>query len=106
MGVRYVSLDRVFLIAADEDDDAFELDYKLKPLSRLAKRVNVYFNNNDRAMAVSDKSQGNPDRLGDDGSRMPRGIPGKVSLMDVHPGRVRTGAALLLSGHPGSGWRH
>ena len=74
--------DQVFLMAADEDDDAFEHDYKLKPLPRLAKRVNVYFNNNDRAMAVSDKTKGNPDRLGDDGPRVPRGIPGKVTLID------------------------
>ena len=77
--------DQVFLMAADEDDDAFEHDYKLKPLTRLAKRVNVYFNNEDRAMAVSDKTKGNPDRLGDDGPRLPRGIPGKVSLIDVTP---------------------
>ena len=41
-------LDQVFMMAADEDDDVFELDYKLKPLPRLAKRVNVYFNNNER----------------------------------------------------------
>ena len=77
--------DQVFLMAADEDDDAFEHGYKLKSLPRLAKRVNVYFNNNDRAMAVSDKTKGNPDRLGDDGPRLPRGIPGKVSLVDVTP---------------------
>ena len=77
--------DQVFLMAADEDDDAFEKDYKLKPLPRLAKRVNVYFNNNDAAMAVSDKTKGNPDRLGDDGPRVPRAIPGKVSLIDVTP---------------------
>ena len=77
--------DQVFLMAADEDDDAFEHDYKLKPLPRLAKRINVYFNNNDRAMAVSDKTKGNPDRLGDDGPRVPRGIPGKVTLIDCTP---------------------
>jgi esterase/lipase superfamily enzyme len=77
--------DQVFLMAADEDDDAFEHGYKLKSLPRLAKRVNVYFNNNDRAMAVSDKTKGNPDRLGDDGPRVPRSIPGKVSLVDVTP---------------------
>ena len=77
--------DQVFLMAADEDDDAFEHDYKLKPLPRLAKRINVYFNNNDRAMAVSDKTKGNPDRLGDDGPRVPRGIPGKVALIDCTP---------------------
>ena len=69
--------DQVFLTAADED--AFEHDHKLKPLPRLAKRVNVYFNNNDRAMAVSDVT----DRLGDDGPRVPRGIPGKVTHIDA-----------------------
>ena len=73
--------DQVFLTAADED--AFEHDHKLKPLPRLAKRVNVYFNNNDRAMAISDVTKGNPDRLGDDGPRVPRGIPGKVILIDA-----------------------
>ena len=77
--------DQVFLMAADEDDDAFEHDYKLKQLPRIAKRVNVYYNNNDRAMAVSDKTKGNPDRLGDDGPRVPRAVPGKVSLIDVTP---------------------
>ena len=77
--------DQVLLMAADEDDDAFEHDYKLRPLPRLAKRVNVYFNNNDRAMAVSDKTKGNPDRLGDDGPRLPRGVPGKISLIDCTP---------------------
>ncbi len=77
--------DQVFLMAADEDDDAFELSYKLKPLPRLAKHVSVYFNNNDRAMAISDKTKGNPDRLGDDGPRVPRSIPGKVTLIDCTP---------------------
>ena len=77
--------DQVFLMAADEDDDTFEHDYKLKQLPRLAKRVNVYFNNGDRAMAISDKTKGNPDRLGDDGPRVPRGIPGKVTLIDCTP---------------------
>ena len=77
--------DQIFLMAADEDDDAFEYDHKLKPLPRLAKRVSVYFNNEDTAMAISDKTKGNPDRLGDDGPRVPRGIPGKVTLIDCTP---------------------
>lgn len=77
--------DEVLLMAADDDDDAFEHEYKLKPLPRVAKRVNVYFNNNDRAMAISDKTKGNPDRLGDDGPRVPRGIQGKISLIDCTP---------------------
>ena len=89
--------DQVFLMAADEDDDAFEHAHKLKPLPRLAKRVNVYFNNNDRGMAISDKTKGNPDRLGDDGPRVPRGIPGKVTLIDCTPvARGRIGHSYYL----------
>jgi len=74
--------DQIFLMASDEDDDAFEHDHKLKFLPRIAKRVSVYFNNGDKAMAISDRTKGNPDRLGDDGPRLPRSIPGKVSLID------------------------
>ncbi len=77
--------DQVFLMAADEDDDAFEHEYKLLPLPRLSQRVNVYFNNEDRAMLISDKTKGNPDRLGDNGPAVPRGVPGKVTLIDCTP---------------------
>ncbi len=62
-------------MAAEENDDAFEHGCKVEPLTRLAKRINVYFNDQDHAMAVSDKTRGNPDRPGDDGPRLPRGIP-------------------------------
>jgi len=74
--------DQVFMMAADEDDDAFEQDFKLRPLPRLSQRVNVYFNNGDKAMLISDKTKGNPDRLGADGPRQPRSVPGKVTLVD------------------------
>ena len=74
--------DQICLMAADEDDDAFEYDHKLKKLPSIAKRVSVYFNNGDAGMAISDKTKGNPDRLGDDGPRLPRSVPGKVSLVD------------------------
>ena len=77
--------DQIFLMAADEDDDTFEHTYKLALLPAFAQRVNVYFNNNDRAMLISDTTKGNPDRLGADGPRLPRNIPGKVSLIDVTP---------------------
>ncbi len=77
--------DQIFLMAADEDDDAFEHRHKLLPLPRLAKRVNVYFNNEDLAMDISDKTKGHPDRLGADGPRLPRSVPGKVTLIDCTP---------------------
>ncbi len=77
--------DQVFMMAADEDDDAFEHEHKLRPLPRLCQRANVYFNNNDLAMAISDKTKGNPDRLGEHGPRVPRGVPGKVTMVDCTP---------------------
>lgn len=77
--------DQILMMAADEDDDAFEHDYKLRPLPKLARRVNVYFNNGDLAMQVSDKTKGHPDRLGADGPRHPRQVPGKVTQIDCSP---------------------
>ncbi len=84
-----ISLSRVFdeviLTAADEDNDAFELDHKLARLPDLAQRVTVYFNNGDLALKTSDYTKGNPDRLGHDGPRKPHDIPGKVVLVDASP---------------------
>lgn len=74
--------DQVLLIAADEDDDAFDHDHKLRQLPRMARRVSVYFNRNDRAMSVSDHTKTNPERLGDDGPRNPFQIPAKVTQVD------------------------
>ncbi len=74
--------DQIFLMAADEDDDAFEHPHKLLPLPQLARRVSVYFNNGDLAMGISDVTKGNPDRLGCDGPRLPSLVPARVSLID------------------------
>lgn len=74
--------DQILLVAADEDDDAFETDDKLKPLSQIARQVTVYFNPNDRALVISDKTKGNRDRLGSDGPRLVDLIPKKVELVD------------------------
>jgi esterase/lipase superfamily enzyme len=74
--------DQIFLMAPDEDDDAFEHEHKLKLLPRLGRRVNVYFNRGDTAMAISDVTKGNPDRLGDDGPRAPFQVPAKVTQVD------------------------
>jgi esterase/lipase superfamily enzyme len=74
--------DNVFLFAADEDDDAFEHDHKLRLLPRLARAVNVYYNPKDEALAISDKTKGNPDRLGSDGPRLVDDLPRKLTLLD------------------------
>ena len=74
--------DQILLAAADEDDDTFETDQKLRLLPRLGRRVTVYFNRNDRALIVSDKTKANPDRLGSDGPRLIDLIPKKIVLVD------------------------
>jgi esterase/lipase superfamily enzyme len=74
--------DNIFLMAADEDNDAFESDEKLRLLPELAKRVHVYFSPDDRALTVSDVTKGNPDRLGANGPRVRDGIPFKIVLVD------------------------
>jgi len=74
--------DQILLMAADEDDDAFEHDHKLRLLPRIARHVNVYFNREDTAIFISDTTKNNPDRLGDDGPRTPFMVPAKVSQID------------------------
>ena len=61
--------DNALLMAADEDDDAFEMDHKLKPLVRLARRIHVYHSADDLSLVISDTTKFNPDRLGYDGPR-------------------------------------
>ena len=73
--------DQVILAAADEDDDTFELEHKLARLPELARRISVYFNRGDTALAAS-TAKGNPDRLGTDGPRNPRSAHPKTSLVD------------------------
>ena len=74
--------DQIIMAAPDEDDDAFELDSKLRQLPRIARQVTVYFNPTDRALLISDKTKANPDRLGSDGPRLVDLIPKKVVLVD------------------------
>ncbi|MCF6225110.1 MAG: alpha/beta fold hydrolase [Xanthomonadales bacterium] len=71
-------LDQIILVAADEDSDAFEFDYKLKALPQLGEKVSVYYNRQDRVMALSDLSKGNPERLGQAGLQLPFNVPAKV----------------------------
>ncbi|HMY69734.1 MAG TPA: alpha/beta hydrolase [Leptospiraceae bacterium] len=75
----------MLLFAADEDDDAFEYDYKLKRLPDLARRVTVYHNSGDKALIISDITKGNPDRLGAGGPRNSRILPDKVTVVNVEP---------------------
>ncbi|MBX9945338.1 MAG: alpha/beta hydrolase [Reyranella sp.] len=87
----------IFLMAADEDNDAFEHESKLARLPELAETVHVYFAGNDRALTISDKSKGNPDRLGSTGPRTLTALPQKVSLVDCS--EVSDTRSLTDAGH-------
>lgn len=75
--------DQVLLMAADEDDDALEEEFKLVPLTRMCKRVSIYINPDDVALVISDTTKGNCDRLGAGGPRNSWAIPDKVSVVNV-----------------------
>jgi len=75
--------DQVFLMAADEDHDAFEKPHKLQSAPELGKSVNVYFNDGDTALIIADYTKSNPTRLGSQGPRLPLNVPGNVTLVDV-----------------------
>ncbi len=74
--------DQIILAAPDEDDDTFETREKLALLPRIGRQVTVYFNPHDKALLISDKTKGNPDRLGSDGPRLIDLIPKKIVLVD------------------------
>ncbi|MBM3489376.1 MAG: alpha/beta hydrolase [Alphaproteobacteria bacterium] len=72
----------IFLMAADEDNDALELDHKLARLPELAEAVHVYYSASDQALVISDRTKTNPDRLGSTGPRTLSNLPHKISLID------------------------
>lgn len=72
----------IFLMAADEDDDALADPLKLARLPEMAEAVHVYFSTSDRALTISDLTKGNPDRLGTAGPRTLTSLPQKVTLVD------------------------
>lgn len=74
--------EKIVMAAPDEDDDTFELDWKLMLLPKLGREVVVYYARNDVALAISDKTKGNPDRLGAEGPRSLDNLPRKLTLVD------------------------
>lgn len=76
--------ENVFLMAADEDDDALEAgqEAKLALLTRLARRIHVYHSADDRALVISDKTKFNPDRLGFNGPRTFSGLSTRITSID------------------------
>ena len=74
--------DNIFLMAADEDDDALQEPKKLAPLARLGNAVHVYHSKDDRALTISDVTKLNPDRLGANGPITMTALDEKVIAVD------------------------
>lgn len=72
----------IVLASADVDNDAFESEGKLGRLPEIARRINVYYNSGDEALAISDNTKGNPDRLGQRGPKHPLDAPAGVVNVD------------------------
>lgn len=72
----------VLLVAADEDEDALGDPAKLGRLFELAQNVHVYHSGDDRALAISDITKDNPDRLGADGPKDLASLPPRAYAID------------------------
>ena len=75
--------DEVLLVAADEDWDALEQENQLKLLPQFARRVSVYFNQEDFVLAISHLINGK--RIGKGGPKNSFKVPPNVSLIDCSP---------------------
>ncbi|WP_418317085.1 alpha/beta hydrolase [Piscinibacter sakaiensis] len=76
--------DRVFLCAADVDDDVLEPGKPMEPVHQIANLVAIYHNPNDNALRVSDYTKGNPDRLGHRGAARPQSLHHKMMQVDCN----------------------
>ncbi len=74
--------DRVFLCAADVDDDVLEPGKPLELVHQVANQVAIYHNPNDNALRISDYTKGNPDRLGQRGAARPQVLHQKMLQVD------------------------
>ncbi len=75
--------DKVFLMAADADDDALSDCDKMSFLTQIAEKISVYHTSRDRALWVSESTKGNRERLGSDGPFNNRDLPDKIDAIDV-----------------------
>ncbi|MBN8494143.1 MAG: alpha/beta hydrolase [Burkholderiales bacterium] len=74
--------DRVFLCAADVDDDVLEPGKPMEQVHQVANLVAIYHNPNDNALRVSDYTKANPDRLGQRGAARPQALHHKMMQVD------------------------
>lgn len=74
--------DNIFLMAADEDDDALHDPKKMGFLSKLGNAIHVYHSKDDQALVISDLTKLNPDRLGSNGPENMDLVHDKVVAID------------------------
>jgi esterase/lipase superfamily enzyme len=72
----------ILLCAPDVDADVFEPGRPMARLPELCQAVHVYHNRGDTALAISDTTKGNPDRLGDGGAAVTALLHRKVHQID------------------------
>lgn len=77
--------EHVFLCAPDVDDTALEPEQPLARIDQISRNVTIYHNRQDAAMAVSDYTKGNPERLGGAGAAHPALLHNKVQQVDCTP---------------------
>jgi esterase/lipase superfamily enzyme len=77
--------EHVFLCAPDVDDTALEEGQPLFRVDQIARNVTLYHNRDDKAMAISDYTKGNPERLGGGGAAHPALLHNKVHQVNCTP---------------------
>ncbi|MEW6776735.1 MAG: alpha/beta hydrolase [Bdellovibrionota bacterium] len=77
--------ENAFLCAADVDDRVLQEGEALSRLPEISRGVSVYYNKYDKALLISDKTKGNPDRLGTNGAAKPYQLHNKIHQIDCTP---------------------
>ncbi len=72
----------IFLCAADVDENVFEDGRPMERLHELTRSITVYHNEGDSPLMISDKTKGNPRRLGQSGPARPNIIHDKIKQVD------------------------
>ena len=77
--------EHIFLCAPDVDDNVLEQEQPMGRVHELARCVTIYYNREDTAMAVSDHTKGNAERLGANGAARPAALHNKIHQVDCTP---------------------
>lgn len=75
----------IFLCAADVDDNVMELGQSLDRLHELASYITIYFNEQDKALYISETTKNQAARLGQGGCSRPALVHNKIHQVDCTP---------------------